>query len=244
MNQLAFTLFPICINHLVSGNINPKGCGVNSLLEDQVDPRQFIVGEAMTGPGSWPWVCSVGFHTSGVWEHQCGGTLVTYRHVLTAAHCLEEFKEDGRDERIKVQCGDFNLIESMDDGGVQVLDVSHYDIHDAYNFPNYDISVLVMKTKFHASTFIRPICLENSTQVHSMDGVLVLGWGMDRNREWGKKLNLAKLQIDILVTARQLWRLFLGLVMISSVQRIRPWQGVDLAMETPEALPLHLIPFN
>ena len=87
-------------------------------------------------------------------------------------------------------------MESMDDGGVQVMDVSRYDVHDGYNFPNYDISVLVMETKFQASNFTRPICLENSTQVDTKDALIVLGWGMDSKGESGMKLNLAKLQIQ------------------------------------------------
>ena len=148
-----------------------------------------------SGPGSWPWVCSVGFLKTDVWDHQCGGTLVTYSFVVTAAHCPETFKDQGRDDRIMVRCGDFHLMESMDDGGVQVREVSRYHVHEGYNYPNYDISVLVMKTKFQASTFIRPICLENLIQVDSTDGVIVLGWGMDRHGEHGMELNIAKLQI-------------------------------------------------
>ena len=52
-----------------------------------------------------------------------------------------------------------------------------------------------MKTKFQASTVIRPICLENVIQVDSTDAVLVLGWGMDRHGEHGMELNIAKLHI-------------------------------------------------
>ena len=92
-----------------------------------------------SGPGSWPWVCSVGFLKTDVWDHQCGGTLVTYSFVVTAAHCPETFKDQGRDDRIMVRCGDFHLMESTDDGGVQVRDVSRYHVHERYNYPKYDI---------------------------------------------------------------------------------------------------------
>ena len=165
---------------------------------EQSDSTKFIInGQATPGPGSWPWMCSVGFFTAEVWEHQCGGTLVTYSHVITAAHCLEIFfSKQGREDRIKLRCGDFHLMESTDDGGVQVLDVSRYDMHEGYNFPNYDISVLVMETKFQASNFTRPICLENSTQGDTKDALIVLGRGMDSNGERGMKLNRAKLQIQ------------------------------------------------
>ena len=99
----------------------PKG------LEDQADSTQFIVGrQATSGPGSWPWVCSVGFLKTDVWEHQCGGTLFTYSHALMAAHCPETFKEQGRDGRTMVRCGDFHLMESSRDTIIQTTTSQFY----------------------------------------------------------------------------------------------------------------------
>ena len=131
MQPLAVTLLAICINHLLPDHINTSGCGVNSLLEEQAGPPRFIGGGHVTrGSGLWPWICSVGFLETDVWEHWCGGALVTYRHVLTAAHCMEAFKRQGSVDRLKVRCGDVHLMDSKDDGGVQVREVVYYDIND------------------------------------------------------------------------------------------------------------------
>ena len=41
--------------------------------------------------GHWPWMASIGFYdTNKKWNHQCGATLVTNHHFLTAAHCVNE----------------------------------------------------------------------------------------------------------------------------------------------------------
>jgi len=37
----------------------------------------------------WPWMASIGLYdTENKWNHQCGATLITDRHFLTAAHCV------------------------------------------------------------------------------------------------------------------------------------------------------------
>ena len=43
--------------------------------------------------GFWPWMASLGyFEDNGNWSHQCGATLISDRHFLTAAHCTENLQ--------------------------------------------------------------------------------------------------------------------------------------------------------
>ncbi len=38
--------------------------------------------------GYWPFVVSIGYFKNGSWVHECGGTIISRTHILTAAHCL------------------------------------------------------------------------------------------------------------------------------------------------------------
>ena len=58
----------------------PDGCGVR--------PRTRIVGGYQAERNSWPWQAML--MTSGPF---CGGSLLSARWVVTAAHCVENIRE-------------------------------------------------------------------------------------------------------------------------------------------------------
>ncbi|XP_037080621.1 transmembrane protease serine 12-like isoform X2 [Pollicipes pollicipes] len=48
----------------------------------------FVTGGEPATPGQYPWQARILVFEGGSAKHQCGGVVITSRHVLTAAHCL------------------------------------------------------------------------------------------------------------------------------------------------------------
>ena len=59
------------------------GCGYSTVQHNRV------VGGVPAELNGWPWMALVGYkNTLGEVSFKCGGSLITKRHVLTAAHCI------------------------------------------------------------------------------------------------------------------------------------------------------------
>ncbi len=71
--------------------LHPLADGVCGKIQD---PTAFIVkGNRVQ---SWPWMASLGlFDEENQWQHQCGATLISDQHFLTAAHCIKGGVPDG-----------------------------------------------------------------------------------------------------------------------------------------------------
>ena len=85
--MLLVSVLLLNVGVIIAQLLNPDKCGVNIVIEKHVRPPSLVKnGENTNGLGVWPWACSVGSVKNDSWDHQCGGTLITYRHMLTAAH--------------------------------------------------------------------------------------------------------------------------------------------------------------
>lgn len=74
------------------------------------------------------------------WGHNCGGSIVTEKHVVTAAHCLEGYKTN----QLSVLAG----TEKLNEGGTR-LSVQQILINPKYvKFNSSDIGIVTIKETF------------------------------------------------------------------------------------------------
>ena len=164
--------------------LNDEKCGLNNVLEK---PMKIVGGIKGAGPGQWPWACSLGFLKGSDWTHRCGGSLITYEHLITAAHCVDYFERSKK--RFQVRCGDFHLKNASDDTNAQTRDVKNYVRYERYNLElvNNDIAVIHLNHSLTETPEVRPICMTKDEH----EALTVVGWGEDENSRYGEALKHA-----------------------------------------------------
>lgn len=137
----------------------PKKCGL--VVKDDHDTEEpksatdevRIINGQNAKRNAWPWfaLIMVQRRTSGQKSPECGGTLISDRFVLTAAHCvLEQNRRTIRRSRLTIRLGESDL-KRAGDGEVDV-DVERIIAHPNFQpntFKN-DIALIELKHKVSA----------------------------------------------------------------------------------------------
>jgi len=128
-----------------------------------------IVGGDEAAPHQYPWI--VALFIDNAWF--CGGSLISEKWVLTAAHCV-----DGA-HRFEVMAGAHNVRASSEPHRVSIVS-SHGFTHehwDRYKLKN-DIALIELPEAVTFSDYIKPSCLPAAGNAVSEGDLLsVIGWG-------------------------------------------------------------------
>lgn len=78
---------PSLVNHPNFPKINHRKCGVGTVFR--------IIGGQNASVGQFPWMALLRYVSTDDEKKEtygCGGSLISIRHVLTAAHCIQPVK--------------------------------------------------------------------------------------------------------------------------------------------------------
>ncbi|KAJ2940195.1 hypothetical protein O0L34_g11761 [Tuta absoluta] len=140
--------------------------------------------------GDWPWLVAIYKRKDGSLTFICSGTLVSDRHVVTAAHCMQSKTTFSSNKDIVVKVGVYNLEDWGDDITV-TRTLASSSIHQAYNSSSLanDILVLTFERSVEFNINIRPACLWSGnpdlTRIVGASGV-VAGWGQSERGPAGR----------------------------------------------------------
>ena len=151
----------------------------------------------------YPWLVRI-FH-SGDEKGHCGGTLVASKYVITACHCLYEYKEvedsvglynpeatykpvrEYKAREIEVSIGDHKLDTTNETGREKRVKIKSIKKHykwdrDLGTTHGYDIAILELEVEVDL-TIHTPACLAKLTEGTRFNGerAVAAGWGITEN---------------------------------------------------------------
>uniref|UniRef100_A0A182NRW3 Peptidase S1 domain-containing protein n=1 Tax=Anopheles dirus TaxID=7168 RepID=A0A182NRW3_9DIPT len=172
-----------------ASNVKSQGtCGIPSAVYS----NQAING-TRAAKGQFPWATPIfDISTPSKSLYICGSTIITQRHLVTAAHCMyNPLKGNQRNtNELSTVPGMYN-IDNLSDVELQVRNVLKIFIHEDYvHKDNYlsdsDIAVLGLQQSITYNDLVRPICLweydDSLDKIVGMKG-LVSGWGVQKSED-------------------------------------------------------------
>lgn len=114
-----------------------------------------IFGGTNAVPGEWPWHVTLSFKG----KPNCGGSLISEKWLLTAAHCFDNNKRDPTLWRVHL--GFTRMGYTPEERSVVTVMPSRIIVHESYTnyIQGHDIALVELSQSITFTRFVSPVCL-------------------------------------------------------------------------------------
>lgn len=181
----ATTRAPIIVPNRDSNDIQQELDSICGISEQKSTTTGLIAGGNRAARGQFPWLVAY-FYNKPSSQFICGGSLVSRRIVVTAAHCVQDKDEPApklaRDSQFYM--GKHNLDSVLLEKDFQTSIASELHVHPGWKSDTTfsgDIAIAVLAETIQFNKFVKPICIWRQTSsiddiIDGKEGV-VAGWG-------------------------------------------------------------------
>lgn len=176
-----------------------------------MNPGFRITSGSKTFLGEFPWMALLIYYQNGIFDFRCGGSLISERYVLTAAHCIT-------DTLAGIRLGEYDTgkVQDCEHGtcapSVQDFYIESYKVHEEYNSSTFanDIALIKLATPAEFNVNVKPICLPVDFPETDLagEGAIVSGWGVTEHGTKSSKLLKATIPVRLVQECQSKYQRF------------------------------------
>ncbi|XP_050505517.1 uncharacterized protein LOC114338870 isoform X3 [Diabrotica virgifera virgifera] len=149
----------------------------------------------------YPWVIALYKNAGGRYRNVCGGTLISRRVVITAAHCVtDDYGNAIGRENFQVAAGKYyNAFGDQRDTKAQYRKISQVIVHKGYRGVSQryiaDLALLITQELFKLDPVVQPVCTDNVNNMFLTNYQMgeVAGWGLTENDKPSDRLRVIRI---------------------------------------------------